>query len=150
MKILTLTLVALAALTGAPSLAVAGPDAPAKAKPRPTLTVHRSAFGRVIWDGRGRALYAFTADPRGASACSGECAVAWPPLYAAGKLRAGTGIKQRLLGTVRRADGRRQVTYAGNPLYYYVGDPPGRIRCQNVDQFGGLWLVVRPNGTLVR
>ncbi len=55
-----------------------------------------------------------------------------------------------LLGTLRRRNGRRQVTYNGWPLYYYVGDGPGEVSCQNVREFGGLWLVVRPNGTLVR
>jgi predicted lipoprotein with Yx(FWY)xxD motif len=60
-------------------------------------------------------------------------------------------VNQRLVGTVRRTDGRRQVTYNGWPLYYYVGDrSPGQVTCQNVREFGGLWLVVRPGGTLVR
>jgi hypothetical protein len=35
-------------------------------------------------------------------------------------------------------------------LYYYAHEGPGEVRCQNVDQFGGLWLVVRPSGALVR
>jgi predicted lipoprotein with Yx(FWY)xxD motif len=118
---------------------------------RPTLTVHNSAFGRIIWDGRGRVLYAFTADPlRSSSVCSGECATKWPPYIVTGKLRAGTGVNRRIMGTIRRDDGTLQLTYKGRPLYYYVGDPPGRVRCQNVDQFGGLWLVVRPTGALVR
>jgi predicted lipoprotein with Yx(FWY)xxD motif len=59
-------------------------------------------------------------------------------------------VKQSLIGTTRRADGRRQVTYAGRPLYYYVGDGKGRILCQNVTEFGGDWLVVRGSGKLVR
>ena len=42
--------------------------------------------------------------------------------------------------------GRRQVTYAGRPLYYYVDDPPGEILCHNVEEFGGLWLAVQPSG----
>jgi predicted lipoprotein with Yx(FWY)xxD motif len=54
------------------------------------------------------------------------------------------------MGTIRRDDGTLQLTYKGRPLYYYVGDPPGRVRWQNVDQFGGPWLVVRPTGALVR
>jgi predicted lipoprotein with Yx(FWY)xxD motif len=53
--------------------------------------------------------------------------------------------------TTRRADGTLQVTYAGRPLYYYVGDRrPGQILCQNVSEYGGLWFVVRPSGCLVR
>jgi predicted lipoprotein with Yx(FWY)xxD motif len=68
-----------------------------------------------------------------------------------GTLRAGTGIKRSLIGTAKRRDGRRQITYAGRPLYYYVGDTKaGQIRCQNVVEFGGTWLVVRPSGKLVR
>lgn len=116
-----------------------------------TLTVRTSDFGRIVFDGNGRALYAFTRDARGRSACSGACAAAWPPYIARGSLRAAAGVQKRLLGTIRRADGARQVTYAGRPLYYYVGDRrPGEVRCQNVFGFGGLWLVVRPAGRLVR
>ena len=116
----------------------------------PTLTVRSSSFGKVLFDGRGFVLYAFTKDRR-TSACSGACAKAWPPYVVRGALRAGVGVKASLLGTVRRANGARQVTYAGRPLYYYVGDKkPGQILCQNVSEFGGLWLIVRPTGKLVR
>ena len=115
-----------------------------------TVTVRGSQYGRVVFDGANRALYAFTRDPRGRSACYGACAAAWPPYIVRGSLRAGPGTTRSLLGTTRRRDGRRQLTYAGKPLYYYVGDPVGEIRCQNVREFGGLWLVVRPNGRLVR
>lgn len=38
------------------------------------------------------------------------------------------------------------MTYAGHPPYYYKDDTPGNILCQNVDEFGGLWLVVKPKG----
>jgi predicted lipoprotein with Yx(FWY)xxD motif len=117
----------------------------------PTLTVKSSSFGRVLFDGRGYVLYAFTRDAKGRSACYGACAKAWPVYYAKGTLRVGTGLKRSLLGTTRRRDGRRQITYAGRPLYYYVGDTKaGQIRCQNVAEFGGTWLVVRPSGRLVR
>ena len=63
----------------------------------------------------------------------------------------GSRARSSLLGTTRRGDGSVQVTYAGRPLYYYVGDrKPGQILCQNVEEYGGLWLVVRGNGKLVR
>jgi predicted lipoprotein with Yx(FWY)xxD motif len=115
-----------------------------------TLTVRNSPYGRVVWDGQNRALYAFTRDPQGRSACSGACAAAWPPYIVRGALRAGTGVKRSLLGTTRRGDGTRQLTYAGRPLYYYAHDPVGQVLCQNVSEFGGLWLVVRVSGDLVR
>jgi predicted lipoprotein with Yx(FWY)xxD motif len=116
-----------------------------------TLTVESSSYGRVLFDGRGHVLYAFTRDARGRSACYRACAKAWPVYYAKGALHVGAGIKRSLLGTTKRRDGRRQITYAGRPLYYYVGDTkPGQIRCQNVVEFGGTWLIVRPSGRLVR
>ena len=140
---LAVVLLAIAALAVVPA---AGADRTA----RTTLTVQRSDYGPILWDGSNRALYAFTADTSTRSNCSGACARAWPPYYAAGTLRAGAGVKRSLIGTIRRADGRRQVTYAGHPLYYYVGDGKGRVLCQNVNEFGGDWLVVRGSGKLVR
>ncbi|MDQ2982517.1 MAG: hypothetical protein M3R70_01130 [Actinomycetota bacterium] len=116
-----------------------------------TVTVRSSAYGQILFDGRGRALYAFTRDRRrGPSTCYGSCAKAWPPYFLKGRLIAGKGTKRSLLGTVRRRGGERQVTYAGRPVYYYVGDGRGQVRCQNVNEFGGLWLVLRGNGKLVR
>ena len=127
------------------------PAAMSRGSAAPTLTVKSSSFGRVLFDGRGYVLYAFTRDVNGRSACYGACAKAWPVYYVKGTPRAGTGIKRSLLGTTKRRDGRRQVTYAGRPLYYYVGDTKaGQIRCQNAVEFGGTWLIVRPSGKLVR
>jgi predicted lipoprotein with Yx(FWY)xxD motif len=119
---------------------------------RPTLASGRSSYGTILFDGKGHALYAFTRDKRGgASRCYGDCAAAWPVYYARTALRAGKGVKLALIGKVRRSDGKLQVTYNGWPLYYYVGDRrAGQVSCQNVDEFGGTWLVVRPSGRLVR
>jgi predicted lipoprotein with Yx(FWY)xxD motif len=142
-------LVALAAIVLATVLAPAA-WAGASAD-RSTLTAHSSRFGQILFDGKGFVLYAFTKDPRRRSACYGACAAAWPPYLVRRAPRAGASVKSKLLGTTRRRDGKLQVTYAGRPLYYYVGDrSPNEIRCQNVDEFGGLWLVARPNGTLAR
>jgi predicted lipoprotein with Yx(FWY)xxD motif len=118
---------------------------------RARVVAHSSRYGRILFDGRGFVLYAFTRDTNRRSACYGACAKAWPVYYAKGTLGAGAGIKRSLLGTTKRRDGRRQITYAGRPLYYYVGDTKvGQILCQNVTEFGGTWLVVRPSGRLVR
>jgi predicted lipoprotein with Yx(FWY)xxD motif len=118
---------------------------------RGTVSTHASAYGSILFDGKGFALYAFTKDPRGRSACSGACAAAWPPFVVPKRALAGVGAKASLLGVTRRADGALQVTYHGRPLYYYVGDrKPRQILCQNVEEFGGTWLVVRGDGSLVR
>jgi predicted lipoprotein with Yx(FWY)xxD motif len=133
-------------------LCAAAPSAGGRAAaPPPTVKVRASAFGPILFAGNGRALYAFTRDRRGGpSRCYGDCAAAWPVYYAKGVLTAGQGARKALLGTVRRRDGRRQVTYNGWPVYTYAHERAGEVKCQNVQTHGGTWLVVRPNGTLVR
>jgi predicted lipoprotein with Yx(FWY)xxD motif len=144
------TLIALIALI---ALAFAAGVANAAPQSNSTITAAKSRYGTVLFDGKGRVLYGFTHDKRGGpSRCYGPCATAWPVYFKPnGKLTAGKGVRQKLLGTVKRKDGRLQVTYNGWPLYYYVGDKsPGTISCQNVNEFGGQWLVVSPAGRLIR
>jgi predicted lipoprotein with Yx(FWY)xxD motif len=132
------------------SAALVGAAPTAAQPPKSTVTVKTSSFGRILFDGRGFVLYGFTRDPHGKSVCSGACARAWPPYLVKSSPRAGAGAVAGLLGTTRRANGSLQATYAGRPLYYYVGDrKPGQILCQNVTEFGGVWRVVRPTGRLV-
>jgi predicted lipoprotein with Yx(FWY)xxD motif len=118
---------------------------------RLSLKLRNTRYGRILFDGRDRVLYGFTRDRRGGlSTCYGACARAWPVYFSRGRVRAMSGVRQSLIGTVRRRNGRVQVTYNGWPLYYYAHEGPREVKCQNVDEFGGLWLVVRPNGRLVR
>ena len=139
MKLLAAVLVLLALAAG-PVAAGAEPGVA-------TVKVQSSRFGPILFDGRGFVLYAFTRDPRGMSKCAGACAVAWPPYRAKGALRAGKGARASKISRTRSG----QVTYAGRPLYYYVGDRrPGQILCQDVFEFGGRWLVLRGTGALVR
>jgi predicted lipoprotein with Yx(FWY)xxD motif len=141
----------LAALAAATSVLGLAADAPAGPAAAPTLVVRSSSFGPMLFAGNGRALYAFTRDTRnGPSRCYGDCAAAWPVYFAGTTLRAGAGVKQSLLGTVRRKDSRRQVTYNGRPLYFYAHEKARQVLCQNVRTHGGTWLVVRPSGELVR
>jgi predicted lipoprotein with Yx(FWY)xxD motif len=130
-------------------LALASATSAATGSPR--VIARSSTYGHIVFDGRGFVLYSFTHDRRGRSTCSGACATAWPPYLVRHTPSAGAGIKASLVGVVRRTNGRLQATYAGHPLYHYVGDrKPGQILCQGVSQFGGSWRVVRPSGTPVR
>ena len=120
---------------------------PAAARARgPRVTLRDSQFGPVLFDGHNRALYLFTRDPRRKTRCYGACAEAWPPFYAKGRPRAGRGVDRDLLGTIERRDGRRQVTYKGQALYFYVDDPSGQVLCNDVVEFGGTWFAVDAKG----
>src|SRR5215211_858558 len=113
---------------------------------RATLTVHNTRYGRALFDGRGRVLYLFGRDRGRKSTCYGSCATAWPPFLTTGTPKAGAGVRAGLIGTTKRKDGRVQVTYGGHPLYYYEGDGRGQVKCQGVNNSGGIWLVVSPAG----
>ena len=108
-----------------------------------------SQFGRILGDGRGQAVYVFDAEDSRKPECYGACAKAWPPVLTKGRPVAGKGVRGGRLGTTRRRGGKRQVTINGRPLYSYVDDAPGRVLCHDVEEFGGLWLVVRGNGVPV-
>jgi predicted lipoprotein with Yx(FWY)xxD motif len=108
-----------------------------------TVSTATSKLGRILVDGRGRTLYLFEKDKRGRSACAGTCATYWPPLLTKGKPTAGGAAKRALLGATRRADGTRQVTYAGHPLYRFVQDTkPGETKGQDLHDFGAGWYVL--------
>jgi predicted lipoprotein with Yx(FWY)xxD motif len=109
-----------------------------------------SQYGSVLFGPEQQAIYLFDKEASATSECYGACAEAWPPVLSEGDPQAGEGVDAKLLGTTKRDDGSTQVTYGGHPLYYYVDDPPGEILCHNVEEFGGLWLVVDPTGQAVQ
>jgi predicted lipoprotein with Yx(FWY)xxD motif len=115
-----------------------------------TVKVVDSQFGRILADRKGQAYYLFDKEKGARSECYADCATAWPPVITRGTPKAGSGARANLVGTTRRRDGKLQVTYRGRPLYYYEDDSPGRVLCHNVNEFGGLWLVVRATGRPVQ
>jgi predicted lipoprotein with Yx(FWY)xxD motif len=115
----------------------------------PTLNVRATALGRTLVDAHGRTLYMFRRDHTNMSNCSGACLSVWPALTATLKPRAAGGAVAAKIGTIR-AHGGRQVTYAGHPLYYYVGDrKPGDVRGEGLNQFGGNWYAMSPSGRVI-
>ena len=100
----------------------------------------------MLFDGTGQPIYLFTAEAGARPGCYDQCAEAWPPVLTTGSPTAGRDVRTGLLGTTRRTDGRTQVTYAGHPLYFYAHEGKYQVLCHNVDEFGGTWLVVRPDG----
>jgi predicted lipoprotein with Yx(FWY)xxD motif len=114
------------------------------------LSTKTSSLGTFLVDGNGRALYLWDADHGSKSTCSGACAQAWPPLTTTATPKASGAVKASLLGTTKRADGSREVTYAGHPLYYFAGDTaPGQTTGQGSNGFGAPWWVVTPAGKAI-
>jgi predicted lipoprotein with Yx(FWY)xxD motif len=140
---------------GAVALAVAGVAAAAAVTHQSsavsgTVNLHKTNLGKVLAGKTGKTLYLFMADKNGKSACYGKCATNWPPLLA-GKPTAGTGVKTALLGTTKRKNGTKQVTYAGHPLYYFKLDKSaGQTTGEGLDFFGGKWWGVNSSGKAVK
>lgn len=101
-------------------------------------------LGPVVADAEGFTLYRFdndTANPS-TSACAGDCAKTWPPVPA-GSTKPG-GVDASRVGSLQRADGMRQLTIAGWPVYRFAKDTaPGQTNGQGV---GGTWFAVTPDG----
>ena len=110
-----------------------------------------TTLGKALVDNRGRTLYLFAKDKAGRSACNGACAAYWPPLVSSAKPRAATGVRASLLGLSKRTDGKRQVKYAGHPLYTFSLDRrAGETSGQGLTDFGGSWNVVAASGRAVK
>jgi predicted lipoprotein with Yx(FWY)xxD motif len=106
-------------------------------------------LGQVLVDSEGHTLYAFSKDGGGSSTCAGACAKAWPPLLIEhGEPEPSNGAAAARLGTITRADGSRQVTYSGHPLYSFSGDKsPGEANGDGSTAFGGTWTPLKGSGS---
>jgi predicted lipoprotein with Yx(FWY)xxD motif len=149
--VIPLTALAVAACGGGGAATASPPPAPAKATTTPTQTatvrVANSRLGRILVDSTGHTLYLFKGDSGASSACSGPCAVAWPPLRTGASRAVAAGASAALLGTIPRSDGARQVTYDGHPLYTFVKDrKPGEVNGQGLTAFGAAWFAVSSAG----
>ena len=123
----------------------AGTDAAAPKAAGQLAVWDSKTLGKVLTDSAGFTLYRFdkdTASPP-ASNCEGECAKTWP-VVPAGNAVAAPGTDAGLLGEVIRADGTKQLTVAGWPMYRYAQDTgPGDAKGQGV---GGTWFAAAPDG----
>jgi predicted lipoprotein with Yx(FWY)xxD motif len=135
-----------------PAPAAAPAAAPAPAAPAgPALTASpTAALGTVVVDGTGYTLYRFDKDkPKPSkSNCNGSCATQWPPVLVASAAEAKAvkldGVDAGAVGTVKRADGKLQLTIGGWPVYRYSGDKAaGDTTGQGV---GKVWFAVTPAG----
>jgi predicted lipoprotein with Yx(FWY)xxD motif len=134
-RIAIVSAVVLALLAVPAGLSAMAPRAPVTKFTDPT-------FGPVLATAKKQALYYWNREKRagGKIRCVGSCAKAWPPLIVKSRRVEPrvTGIKGRF-GTVRRPDGRYQVTFNGLAVYAYAHEGPKQVKCNNVDG----WFVVK-------
>jgi len=108
-----------------------------------TVTVTNTSAGDALSGADGMTLYILTNDTDGTSTCTAGCATTWPPLLGDGsQVTIGDGDIVGTFGTSTRDDGALQVTYDGQPLYYYSGDSAAGD--SNGDGASGVWFITSP------
>lgn len=113
---------------------------------RPTVSLGKTGVGKALVDGRGRTLYLFEADRPNVSNCSSGCLSIWPA-FTGKSPRAGGGVAANKLGTIAGRDGKRIITYAKHPLYFYAGDfKRGDTNGEGLNQFGAEWYALSASG----
>jgi len=135
MKTLTL-LIAMAA-----TLAVGSATAATRS---PAIRYVDDRFGPILATPKTQALYYWAQENDFRVHCTGSCARLWPPLVVRSRAvvtRHVAGIKGTF-GTIRRPDGRLQLTFNRRPVYSYVHEGPTQVLCDNVNG----WFVVRLRG----
>jgi predicted lipoprotein with Yx(FWY)xxD motif len=84
-----------------------------------TVTVKGHTYlGAQVVDGAGGVLVVPVYTYSGGVACTGQCSVAFPPLYAQGSPGMATGLTGTA-GTVKRSDGSQQRSWNGKALYVF-------------------------------
>jgi predicted lipoprotein with Yx(FWY)xxD motif len=121
----------------------AGQPSTGPALPSPGTTiliVQHSNLGWVLAEANGKVVYTYGGDTKGGSpTCTGTCASLWPAV---------TGMPQAssadtlpgTLGTVTMANGAKQITYNGYPLYTLAG---AGVLSTKGNGMGGKWHVIK-------
>lgn len=103
----------------------------------------KEGVGSYLVDSKGMTLYTSDKDSQGKSTCTGECAGMWPEFYSK-SISVPPGLKPLYFRAITRGDGKKQTTYKGLPLYYFVGDEkPGDTKGNGVHN---MWFPAAPSG----
>jgi predicted lipoprotein with Yx(FWY)xxD motif len=93
----------------------------------------------ILTSSYGKTVYTFDKDQAGSgkSECVSTCADNWPPVFVE------PGIKvSGDFNFITRANGQRQLTYKGKPLYFYAKDTKTGDKLG--DGVNSVWRVVSP------
>lgn len=111
------------------------------------LTTRTSPLGEHLVNGHGRTVYLFADDPPGRSTCTDACLETWPIFSTDDVPTVDGSADPQLISMIQRPDGSRQVSYDGQPLYYFIGDESvGDIEGQGVNDG---WYIVAPDGRAI-
>jgi predicted lipoprotein with Yx(FWY)xxD motif len=111
------------------------------------MIVQKSAIGYVLAEANHQVVYTYSKDTKGGKpTCTGACADTWIP--ATGTPEAGPAdVFSGQFGLVTRANGVKQITYNGRPLYLLKG-AAGLATTGNGQ--GGVWHVVKLSASNIR
>jgi predicted lipoprotein with Yx(FWY)xxD motif len=111
------------------------------------MIVQKTAIGYVLAEANRQVVYTYSKDTKGGKpTCTGACAATWLP--ATGTPEAGpANVFPAQFGLVTRADGTKQITYNGLPLYLLKG-AAGLATTGNGQ--GGVWHVVKMSASNIR
>jgi predicted lipoprotein with Yx(FWY)xxD motif len=138
---------ALVALAAVAIIGASTSSAAKKKKTTPAVQVSNTSLGKVLVDSKKFTLYELEADGKNKSTCSGQCATFWPPLAPPKKIAVGPGVSKSKLKVITRSDGKKQLSYAGHPLYRYSGDTKkGQTNGEGINAFGGFWYAMDSKG----
>lgn len=119
-------------------------DEPAEASIKLT---EDATFGQILTDSNGMSLYFFSRDTKDTSACTSTgCLEAWPVFYQE-DIVVDAALDIDDFSTIDRADGAKQTTYKGWPLYYFAGDIDAGDT--NGDRVNDVWYVAKPDYSLM-
>jgi predicted lipoprotein with Yx(FWY)xxD motif len=111
------------------------------------MIVQKTSIGYVLAEANRQVVYTYSKDSKGGKpTCTGACAATWLP--ATGTPQAGPAdVFSGQFGLVTRADGTKQITYNGLPLYLLKG-AAGMATTGNGQ--GGVWHVVKLSASNIR
>jgi predicted lipoprotein with Yx(FWY)xxD motif len=111
------------------------------------MIVQKSSIGYVLAEANHQVVYTYSKDKKGGKpTCTGACASTWLP--ATGTPEAGPAdVFSGQFGLVTRANGVKQITYNGLPLYLLKDADPLSVSGNGQ---GGVWHVVKLSASNIR
>jgi len=107
---------------------------------------NNASLGKILTDSSGKSLYFFSKDTKNTSACVDGCLANWPVFFEE-TIDVDAGLSISDFATITRADGSKQTTYQGWPLYYFVNDAAAGDT--NGDNVNSVWFIAKPDYSIM-